>query len=230
MQDLIEQERFEMEVLDRLNSGRFLRHFVFCGGTMLRLCHGLDRYSVDLDFRLIREDRGSALFEEIKAYLSRFYSIKDAAEKYHTLLYELRGTTSPRSLKIEIRKHGEYLAAEQGIAYSPHSDRQVLLRVVTLEKMMDMKVEALLGRGEIRDAYDMEFLVKRGIRPPGDPKIAAGVLARLETFRKVDYTTKLGSLLEPGMRAYYLEKNFRILAGALREVLGSHGWYDGTLP
>ena len=25
-----------MEVLDRLNSGRFLRFFIFCGGTMLR--------------------------------------------------------------------------------------------------------------------------------------------------------------------------------------------------
>ena len=50
MQDLIEQERFEIEVLDRLNSGRFLRIFIFCGGTMLRLCHGLDRFSLDLDF------------------------------------------------------------------------------------------------------------------------------------------------------------------------------------
>lgn len=57
MQNLIEQERFEIEVLDRLNSGRFLRFFIFCGGTMLRLCHGLDRYSVDLDFWMIDQDQ-----------------------------------------------------------------------------------------------------------------------------------------------------------------------------
>jgi len=50
MQDLIMQERFELEVLDRLNSGKFLTHIVFCGGTMLRLCHNLNRFSVDLDF------------------------------------------------------------------------------------------------------------------------------------------------------------------------------------
>ena len=56
MQDLIKQEQFELEVLDRLKSGRFLDRLVFGGGTMLRLCFGLDRYSVDLDFWLLRGD------------------------------------------------------------------------------------------------------------------------------------------------------------------------------
>jgi len=32
------QERFELEVLDRLNSGKFLTQIIFGGGTMLRLC------------------------------------------------------------------------------------------------------------------------------------------------------------------------------------------------
>lgn len=50
MQDLIMQERFEMEVLDKLNSSKILPKLVFTGGTMLRLCHGLNRYSADLDF------------------------------------------------------------------------------------------------------------------------------------------------------------------------------------
>jgi hypothetical protein len=55
MRDLIKQEQFELEVLDRLQSGRFLDRLVFGGGTMLRLCYGLDRYSVDLDFWLRRK-------------------------------------------------------------------------------------------------------------------------------------------------------------------------------
>ncbi len=54
MQDLIQHEQFELEVLDRLNSGRLLTNLIFGGGTMLRLCHGLDRYSVDLDFWVAR--------------------------------------------------------------------------------------------------------------------------------------------------------------------------------
>lgn len=50
MQDLIKQEHFEIEVLEHLNSKRLLTNLVFTGGTMLRLCWGLARYSVDLDF------------------------------------------------------------------------------------------------------------------------------------------------------------------------------------
>lgn len=43
-------EQFELEILSRMQSGRLLDALVFTGGAMLRLCHGLDRYSVDLDF------------------------------------------------------------------------------------------------------------------------------------------------------------------------------------
>ena len=74
MQDLIEQERYEMEVLDRLNSGRFLRFFIFCGGTMLRLCHGLDRFSLDLDFWRVDQSPGQKIFKDMKeldSYLDR---------------------------------------------------------------------------------------------------------------------------------------------------------------
>ncbi|MCX7991875.1 MAG: nucleotidyl transferase AbiEii/AbiGii toxin family protein, partial [Proteobacteria bacterium] len=49
MQDLVKQEHFEIEVLDRLKSGKLLDSLIFTGGTMLRLCYGLNRFSVDLD-------------------------------------------------------------------------------------------------------------------------------------------------------------------------------------
>ena len=43
-------EIFEIEVLDRMKSARLLDPLVFGGGSMLRLCHELNRYSIDLDF------------------------------------------------------------------------------------------------------------------------------------------------------------------------------------
>ncbi|MFH1627392.1 MAG: nucleotidyl transferase AbiEii/AbiGii toxin family protein [Pseudomonadota bacterium] len=219
MQDLVQQERFEMEVLDRLNSGRFLRFFIFCGGTMLRLCHGLDRYSVDLDFWLIDQDQGKSVFGELNTFLSTFYTIKDAAEKFYTILFELRSPEYRRSLKIEIRKEHERPETEQAIAYSPHSTRQVLLQVVTLREMMALKTSALLDRGEIRDVYDMEFLVKRGIPPVSDREILHEVLRRINSFSKRDYSVKLGSLLEVEKRQYYREHNFRILQTAIQDSL-----------
>jgi len=55
MEELIKLEKFEIEVLEYLNSGKFLDNLVFVGGTMLRLCYGLNRFSNDLDFWVIKE-------------------------------------------------------------------------------------------------------------------------------------------------------------------------------
>ena len=218
MQDLIEQERFEMEVLDRLNSDRFLRRLIFCGGTMLRLCHGLDRYSVDLDFRILHLQEAGELFHTLQSHLTRYYQLKDAADKVHTLLYELRSPAYPRSLKIEIRKESEKVETEQVIAFSPHSTRQVLLRVMTLKAMMTSKTAAFLDRMEIRDAFDMEFLVKKGISPDGSPEMLRELLRSLELLTPRDYSVKLGSLLEAEKRSFYRQKNFAILKAALLTV------------
>ena len=106
------QERFELEVLDRLNSGKFLTHIVFCEGTMLRLCHNLNRFSVDLDFCVIKELK-PGFFENMKAYLAKHYDIKDSAKKFHAILFELRSHAYPRGLKLEIRREVKKIHVEQ---------------------------------------------------------------------------------------------------------------------
>lgn len=221
MQDLIAQEQFEMEVLDRLNSMRFLRALIFGGGTMLRLCHGLDRYSVDLDFWLNDPSLAENLFADIKLYLTRFYTLRDAASKHFSLLFELGSTSYAQHLKIEIRKNPGRPETETAIAYSPHSNRQVLVRVMTLNQMMLLKILALLDRGEIRDAYDIEFMVKRGIPLQAKTEVLEKIRQRINRFTKVDYSSKLGSLLEPEKRAYYREQNFRILKTAIQDRIKS---------
>ncbi|TFB08518.1 hypothetical protein E3V08_03600 [Candidatus Atribacteria bacterium MT.SAG.1] len=57
MNDLVRQEIFEIEVLTWLKNRGFLRNMIFGGGTMLRLCYNLKRYSVDLDFWTYRIDK-----------------------------------------------------------------------------------------------------------------------------------------------------------------------------
>jgi predicted nucleotidyltransferase component of viral defense system len=54
MDTLRQHEIFEIEVLDKMKSAKVLDHLVFGGGTMLRLCHELSRYSIDLDFWFIK--------------------------------------------------------------------------------------------------------------------------------------------------------------------------------
>jgi predicted nucleotidyltransferase component of viral defense system len=214
MQDLIMQERFELEVLDRLNSGKFLMQIVFGGGTMLRLCHGLERFSVDLDFWVIK-DLELEFFENMKAYLAKHYDIKDSAKKFYTILFELKSPAYPRSLKLEIRREIKYIHTEQVIAYSKYANTQVFLKAVSLSDMMESKLEAFLDRQEIRDVFDMEFLFKRGVSLEASVDTLREVLGLINAFPRRDYTVKLGSLLEKEQRKYYSVENFKVLKGAL---------------
>ena len=208
------QERFELEVLDRLNSGKFLTQIIFGGGTMLRLCHGLERFSVDLDFWVIK-DLGPEFFENMKGYLAKHYDIKDSAKKFYTILFELRSPDYPRSLKLEIRRQVKKIHVEQVIAYSKYATTQVFLKAVSLRDMMESKFEAFLDRQEIRDVFDMEFLFKRGVPLEASVDTLREVLRLINAFPRRDYTAKLGSLLEKEQRKYYSAENFKILKGAL---------------
>ncbi len=213
----IKQEQFELEVLDRLNSKKFLNNLVFIGGTMLRLCFGLERFSVDLDFWLMKKSGQAGFFKDLKTYLAQYYTIKDAANKFNTLLFEFKSRDYPRSLKIEIRKYPEKFTSEQAIAYSPYANTQVFLKVVSLADMARSKIRAFLDRKEIRDAFDLEFLVKKGIGLDVSDETRKRLLKVLDALGPKDYKVKLGSLLEEKQRKYYLSENFKILKSTLSQ-------------
>lgn len=219
MQDLIKQEQFELEVLDRLNSGKILSDLVFGGGTMLRLCFGLQRFSVDLDFWIIKNIDEKKLFNNLKDYLTKFYVLKDYANKFYTLLFEIKSKDYPRSLKIEIRKEVKKIKTETAIAYSSYSNIQVFLRVVSLQEMMNSKIRAFLDRKEIRDVFDLEFLLKKGLVLDSSPETLKKVLGLIDSLKKKDYQIKLGSVLPKEQRAYYISENFKILKLAINEKL-----------
>ncbi|MEO0076053.1 MAG: nucleotidyl transferase AbiEii/AbiGii toxin family protein, partial [candidate division WOR-3 bacterium] len=151
MQNLIKQEQFEIEVLEQLHKNRILNKLVFGGGTMLRLCYGLNRFSVDLDFWLIKDINPNKLFQTLKTFLEKTYTLTDAQNKFYTILFELKSSKYPRRLKIEIRKEKKLIKTERAIAYSQYADTQVLLTVVALDEMMKTKIQAFIDRREIRD-------------------------------------------------------------------------------
>lgn len=219
MQDLVKQEQFEMEVIEKLNSNRLLNKVIFCGGTMLRLCYGLTRFSVDLDFLIVKGVRVKTLFKDVYECLRKSYEIKDSANKFYTLLFEVKSNKYPRSLKIEIRKKIKKVKTEETIAFSKFSNLQVLLRTVTLEDMMKLKIESFLDRKEIRDVFDMEFILKKGIELNAAQKKLKLILTNIDKLKKQDYTVKLGSLLDADLRKYYIKQNFRILKMAINEKL-----------
>jgi predicted nucleotidyltransferase component of viral defense system len=215
MQNLVLHEKFEIEVLGLLNSRRLLEPLLFGGGTMLRLCHGLNRYSVDLDFYFLKDIDTDSFNKKMFDCLSDKYTITDTAKKHFTLLYEFKSKKYPQRLKIEIRKKIQQFKYEECIAFSTHSTEQVLLRALTPEQMMENKVKAFLNRVAIRDCFDMEFLIKKGIELKVDEKTALEIKSKIDRFKKRDFDVALGSLLGTKDRQYYSKNGFKILLSKL---------------
>jgi predicted nucleotidyltransferase component of viral defense system len=220
MDILRQHEIFEIEVLNKMKSARVLEHLVFGGGTMLRLCHELQRYSVDLGFWFIKSMSHEAFFERIRNAFEKGYEITDAQMKHYTLLFELRSGLYPRRLKIEIRRQIKNCDFQEKIAFSRFSNRQVLLIAHTLDQTMKNKIEAFLDRGEIRDCFDIEFLLRRGVELPFQAKgQIIDFQKRLARLSDTDFRVKLGSILESDIRDYYVTHRFSYLEEKLASVI-----------
>ncbi len=221
MQDLIEHEKFEMEVLERLYNAKILSKLIFVGGTMLRLCYGLDRYSIDLDFWLKEKKDENEVFNRIRKVIDDNYIAKDVFNKHFTMLFEFKSKDYPRGLKIEIRKEVKKIKPVKAIAYTTNSNIQLIVNVISLEDMMVEKIKAFLNRAEIRDVYDIEFLIRRGVKLNLDKNKAQKIKDKILNLKTNDYKVKLASLLPADKRGYYNKSNFRILLFELERIINT---------
>ena len=219
MDILRQHELFEIEVLDKMNTAKVLGPLVFGGGSMLRLCHELNRYSVHLDFWLIRKISEKSFFDQVRRVFERDYEITDAQMKHYTLLYELRSRSYPRRLKIEIRREQKDCDYQEKIAFSRFSTRQVVLKAHTLDQTMKNEIQVFLDRGEIRDCFDIEFLLRRGISLPFKTgRESTEFRKKLARLKNQDFRVKLGSILEKDIRDYYVMHKFNYLEEKLASM------------
>jgi len=211
--DILERhEVFEMEILDRMNSSRLLDPLVFGGGSMLRLCHELNRYSVDLDFWFVKKTLEKSFFQKLLKILGQDYEITDFQIKRFTMLVEVRAAKYPKRLKLEIRREIKECEYQDKIAFSHFSTIQVLLKAHSLEQTIKNKIEALLDRGEIRDCFDIEFMLRRGADfPEISARQADDLRKKVTGFKDRDFKVKLGSIVDGKTRAYYIQNRFSYL-------------------
>lgn len=219
MQTLQDLEKLEIEILELLNSIKVLDYLYFGGGTMLRLCHNLNRYSTDLDFWLDKKSDSKSLYTKCKESLSEAYKLTDSANKKFTLLFEIKAPSVPRNLKIEIRKEQTEFDWEKKIAFSRFTNKQVMVKAVTLNQMMKNKIEALLSRKLIRDAFDIQFLLMRGVSLPSMPDKLEQALKIINNFKEQEYKVTLGSILEAKDRKFYLDNKFKLLKEELTKTI-----------
>jgi hypothetical protein len=225
MERLIDYEASLMAMLQWLRSNRFMGPLAFGGDTMLRLCHELPRYSLNLDFWFIKDEVKEEYYHKLNNALSQEYIVTDSQNSHSSILFELLRETKMYKLKMEIHKTVAPLGTtEEKIAFSPHFPTQVLVRGFTLGYISTKKALALLEYGEILDAFDLEFLVRKGVSLDLTKEQKRRMLLILSGFRKREIDLKLGSILQPDLRAYYSRKGFAYL----QEKLSFEPWGNET--
>lgn len=179
--------------LAALSRTDFFEKAAFYGGTALRIFYGLDRFSEDLDFSLLKVDEGFTLEPYFSAIHTEFESlgikvsinekekakrssIESAFLKTETIWKELvledvlkqTGVISNKPIKIKIevdRKPTLGFYTEEKLMIRPLS---FYVRCFTLPSLFAGKLHALLyrkwkNRVKGRDWYDFEWYIKKGI-------------------------------------------------------------------
>ena len=177
-------EVLQQVVLSGLYRGGFFNEAAFYGGTCLRIFHGLERFSEDMDFTLLRKDPSfsmekyfSAIIDECRL-LGReveitlkdkqsFGQVESAFLKDNTVVYDLSFRTE-KSIKVKIGVDTQpplEFDTEERLLLHPFS---FMTRCLTLPNLFAGKMHALVfrtwkNRVKGRDWYDFEWYVRNSV-------------------------------------------------------------------
>ena len=171
-------------ILAGLYNGGFFDVAAFYGGTCLRIFHGLQRFSEDMDFSLLVPDDKfdfTKYFQPIidefaivgreveikKKDKKGFGKVESAFLKDNTDVYDVSFLTE-KSIKIKIEVDTQpplNFKTEQKLLLQPHS---FMTRCFTLPDLFAGKMHALVYRGwknrvKGRDWYDFEWYVRHNV-------------------------------------------------------------------
>ena len=177
-------EVMQQITLAGLYRGGFFDRAAFYGGTCLRIFHGLQRFSEDLDFSLLQLDEKFSLenyfepivtefkaagkeIEIVKKVKTALTNIESAFLKESSEIYDLQFTTEKRvKIKIEVDTQPPLdFSTEYKLLLLPFS---FMVRCYSLPNLYAGKMHAFLfrnwkTRAKGRDWYDFEFYVRHNI-------------------------------------------------------------------
>ena len=189
-------------ILAGLYNGGFFDVAAFYGGTCLRIFHGLQRFSEDMDFSLLVPDDKfdfTKYFQPIidefaivgreveikKKDKKGFGKVESAFLKDNTDVYDVSFLTD-KSIKIKIEVDTQpplNFRTEQKLLLQP---RSFMTRCFTLPDLFAGKMHALVYRGwknrvKGRDWYDLEWYVRHNV-----PLDFAHLAERVSQFNNVE--------------------------------------------
>ena len=191
-------------ILAGLYNGGFFESAAFYGGTCLRIFHGLQRFSEDMDFSLLTQDENfdfSKYFQPIidafalvgreveikKKDKKNFGKVESAFLKDNTDVYDVTFQTEKAiRIKIEVDTCPPMnFNTEQKLLLQPHS---FMTRCYALPDLFAGKMHALVYRSwknrvKGRDWYDFEWYVRHNV-----PLDFAHLAERCKQFNNEDIT------------------------------------------
>jgi predicted nucleotidyltransferase component of viral defense system len=174
MLDLRPEDSLHKSYLNRLlieivDQPALAHALAFKGGSCAAMLGCLDRFSVDLDFDLVKDASGSRLREAFhQAFEALGLQVMGELDKL--LFFQLRYPTDPNqrsTLKVSVNSV-EISSNQYRVQYLPEIDR--LVNCQTIESMFANKLVAVTDRYKLhesvagRDIYDIHYFFLRGYR------------------------------------------------------------------
>ncbi|OGO80620.1 MAG: hypothetical protein A3K41_00945 [Chloroflexi bacterium RIFOXYD12_FULL_57_15] len=128
----------------------------FKGGTAALMFHGLDRFSIDLDFDLLDESKEEVVFERVTKIIGNYGTVRESNRKRFGLFFVLSYEDTARHVKVEINRR------QFGSRYEVKTYLGVSMLVMVPDDMFAHKLMAMRERiGKTsRDIYDVWFFLQ----------------------------------------------------------------------
>jgi predicted nucleotidyltransferase component of viral defense system len=133
----------------------------FKGGTAAMLFYGLPRFSVDLDFDLVKPDPKNLkevkiIFDKLTELLSKKYKITDQCLKFNTLFWAISYGNNLSHIKVEISTRDSSFNHYELIPFYG-----VSLKVMVAEDMIAHKLMTVMTRKSLanRDLFDVHYFL-----------------------------------------------------------------------
>lgn len=168
---------------------------IFKGGTCLMFVYGLNRFSEDLDFTMVKNIDINKLIANIRKDMDNLgvpYKMSKLKEDKISLSFKI-GIEGPLfhkeiercfvSLDISKRENVENKKVIE--LKSPY--KEILgfsMNIMPEEEILAEKIRALVTRNQARDLFDLYFLLKKGI------KIDAGLINKKLSYYKKEFDKK----------------------------------------
>lgn len=184
VRDTLEKVLRLVKILDFINSNPITKNkLALKGGTAINLTiFKLPRLSVDIDLDYTENNSREEMLQNreqiteiLKKYLqSEQYSISPNSKNYHSLSSIVAAYTNSAGMKDNIKIEINY--SLRAHIFTPENKKIILeniqskneILVLNKTEIFASKLNALLGRGAVRDLYDINNMIQNKIFSPAD--------------------------------------------------------------